>query len=117
MTEGCLKKTCKGGVWRSSIAREICCFNGKAFNPGSTISTATGPGCASAVLRCELEDGLAKTMLQDQSTCGGYATVEQVQEIKEMLEDYFAGKIYVSAGQHTYHHLVFLYNLVKGKHV
>merc|ERR1719233_843032 len=36
--EGCVKHTCKKGVWRPSIDRSTCCFNGEAFEFGNTIT-------------------------------------------------------------------------------
>merc|ERR1712168_157054 len=91
INEECLRKTCKRGVWRVSISQDVCCFNGKAFFPGTTISTAQHDGCSPAQLKCVLNDvGEAKTILDDKITCGKIATKEQLQEVTEMLDDYLS---------------------------
>ena len=85
-TEGCLKKSCKSGVWRASLSHDTCCYNGEAFQPETTITTLTD-GCVAAVLNCVREDDVAKTVFKINSTCGKYSTYGQVKEIKDMLED------------------------------
>ena len=88
LTEGCLKRTCKNGVWRTSLSQDSCCFNGKVFSPGSTITTTTF-----SVVRCVVKDGMVKTVVEDKPSCNKYATAEQV---LQMLENYFVGKSEIS---------------------
>ena len=83
-TEGCLKMTCKAGVWRSSLDASICCYNRQPYLPNTTI-TATEDGCATAVIYCTQEDDVATVVLQVENNCGEHSTVEQVQEIKHLL--------------------------------
>ena len=52
-TDGCLKLTCKNGVWRPSIDQTVCCYDGEAFTPGGIIIEKTGQdGCTISSIRC-----------------------------------------------------------------
>ena len=46
------------------------------------------------MVKCVVTDGMVKTVLEDKPSCSKYATAEQV---LEMLENYFAGKIEISS--------------------
>ena len=83
-TEGCLKMTCKAGVWRSSLDTSLCCYDKLPYLPNTTI-TASEDGCATAVIFCKQEDDVATAVLQVENTCGDHSTEEQVQELKHLL--------------------------------
>jgi len=87
MTEGCLQKTCKTGVWRTSLATNMCCHDRKAYNINTTISSSMSEdGCARANLDCvEETSDTAKIILTIKNYCSEYATQDQVQEIKDLL--------------------------------
>jgi len=87
MNEGCLQKTCKAGVWRTSLANNLCCHDRKAYNINTTISSSMSEdGCARANLDCvEETSGTAKIILSIKNYCAEYATKEQLQEIKDLI--------------------------------
>merc|ERR1712212_279308 len=64
--EGCVKHTCKKGVWRPSIDKSTCCFNGEAFEFGSRISTVDDD-CTAAYLECT--DNGIETVISISSHC------------------------------------------------
>jgi len=87
--EGCLLRTCKDKVWRSSLASNICCYDGKPYTINTTISyTMSEDGCAKAAIDCveETPDN-AKMVLSVKNYCEDYATKDQMEEIKEMMLD------------------------------
>jgi len=87
--EGCLLRTCKDKVWRSSLAPNICCSERKPYTINTTISsTMSEDGCAKAAIDCvEETPGNAKMVLSVKNYCEDYATKDQLEEIKEMLLD------------------------------
>eukprot|EP00091_Calanus_sinicus_P016788 TRINITY_DN36359_c0_g1_i1.p1 TRINITY_DN36359_c0_g1~~TRINITY_DN36359_c0_g1_i1.p1 ORF type:complete len:130 (-),score=28.24 TRINITY_DN36359_c0_g1_i1:52-441(-) len=90
-TEGCLKRTCKAEVWRTSLDAALCCYKGQPYRPNTTITTiTTDKGCAKAVLSCKLEDDVATVVLQAEKKCGDYSTVEHVEELKRLVVQYIA---------------------------
>merc|ERR1719427_2238603 len=55
-TEGCLKQTCKNGVWRPSLEETVCCYEREAFTPNTTITaTTTQDGCTTSSTECRLD--------------------------------------------------------------
>merc|ERR1711892_364719 len=88
MIDGCIRKTCKAGIWRPSMVKSLCCFNNEAIQPGSTISESTSSdGCIISTVQCVLQEhNTAKMVLKIDRTCGEPSTKEQFVEIKELLE-------------------------------
>jgi len=93
VTEGCLQRICKEGVWRTSLANNICCYERTAYTINTTISSSISEdGCVRAAIDCvEETPGIAKTMLSMENFCKNYATKEQVEEIKNLLVDQIEG--------------------------
>jgi len=87
--EGCLLRTCKDKVWRSSLASNICCYDGKPYTINTTISyTMSEDGCAKAAIDCvEETPGNTKMVLSVKNNCEDYATKDQQEDIKEMMVD------------------------------
>jgi len=87
ISEGCLLRTCKAGVWRTSLVGNLCCYERKAFTINTTISsTMSRNGCVKANIDCVEEiPGQAKIILSMKNYCEEYATEEQMEEIKELL--------------------------------
>jgi len=87
ISEGCLLRTCKAGVWRTSLVGNLCCYERKAFTINTTISsTMSRDGCVKADIDCVEEIlGQAKMILSIKNYCEEYATEEQMEEIKELL--------------------------------
>ena len=85
--EGCLLRTCKDKVWRSSLLSTICCYDRKPYTINTTISsTMSEDGCAKAVIDCvEETPGNAKMVLSVKNYCEDYATKDQLEDIKELL--------------------------------
>ena len=70
-TEGCLQSVCKDGVWRPSLANNLCCYEGTPYSINNTISSSMSEdGCARASLEC-VEDttGRAKIALNIKNNC------------------------------------------------
>merc|ERR1712179_284793 len=87
-TEGCVKHTCKKGVWRPSIDESTCCFNGETFNFGSTITTVDDDDrCTRTHLECT-PDGI-ETVITRASRCSPAKKI-QVNQIKDMLQQYIS---------------------------
>ena len=86
--EGCVKHTCKTGVWRPSIDKSTCCFNGEAFEFGSTITTVDDDDdCTTAHLECT-RDGI-ETVITRASRCSP-AKKMQVNHIKNLLKQHIS---------------------------
>merc|ERR1719193_1234348 len=87
LTEGCVQRTCKSNIWRSSVVSNKCCFNREVYSINTTISSSMSEdGCAKVALDCvEETPGLVKAMLSVKNYCEDYATENQLEEIKEML--------------------------------
>jgi len=82
--EGCVKHTCKKGVWRPSIDKSTCCFNGEAFEFGSRISTVDDD-CSTAYLECT-NNGI-ETVISISPHCSPAKKI-QVNQIKDMLKQH-----------------------------
>ena len=82
--EGCVKHTCKKGVWRPSIDKSTCCFNGEAFEFGSRISTVDDD-CITAYLECT-NNGI-ETVISISPHCSPAQKI-QVNEIKDLLKQH-----------------------------
>jgi len=93
VTEGCLQRICKAGVWRTSLANNICCYERTAYTINTTISSSMSEdGCVRAAIDCvEETPGIAKTILRMENFCKNYATKDQVEEIKNLLVNQIAG--------------------------
>jgi len=93
-TEGCLQRICKAGVWRTSLANTICCYERTAYTMNTTISSRMSEdGCVKAAIDCvEETPGIAKTILRVENFCKNYATKEQMEEIKKILVSQIEGK-------------------------
>ena len=93
MTEGCLQRICKAGVWRTSLANNLCCYERTAYNINTTISSSMSEdGCVRADIDCvEETPGTAKAVLNMENFCVEYATEEQVEEIKNILVNQIEG--------------------------
>merc|ERR1712055_337674 len=87
ISEGCLLRTCKAGVWRTSLAGNLCCYERTAYTINTTISSSMSKdGCVKADIDCVEEiPGQAKMILSMKNYCDGFATQEQMEEIKELL--------------------------------
>jgi len=85
---GCVRITCKGGVWRPSLDHSVCCYDGATYTSDNTVITTTtaADGCTVAQLVCTEE---AKTVVNIVSNCPRPATFQQVEEIKHILETHF----------------------------
>jgi len=88
ISEGCLLRTCKAGVWRTSLAGNLCCYERTAYTINTTISSSMSKdGCVKADIDCVEEiPGQAKMILSMKNYCEEFATQEQIEEIKELLE-------------------------------
>ena len=75
------------GVWRSSLAPDLCCYQGKAYSPGTIVSsTMSLDHCVKAGLECMEQMGETKLLLNMKNFCAEYATQEQVEDIKDLIE-------------------------------
>ena len=69
-TEGCLKQTCKNGVWRPSLEMTVCCFEREAFPPNTTITAiTTKDGCTKSSMECIPDGDKAKMVLKLENSC------------------------------------------------
>jgi len=82
--EGCVKHTCKKGVWRPSIDKSTCCFNGEAFEFGSRISTVDDD-CTTVYLECT-NNGI-ETVISISPHCSPAKKI-QVDQIKDLLKQH-----------------------------
>merc|ERR1712055_126676 len=87
ISEGCLLRTCKAGVWRTSLAGNLCCYERTAYTINTTISSSMSKdGCVKVDVDCVEEiPGQAKMILSMKNSCEEFATEEQIEEIKELL--------------------------------
>jgi len=86
-TEGCIRYTCKKGVWRTSLDTGLCCYEGVPYQPGERVVT-TKEGCSQATITC-LDQGNTPTLaLQVENMCGEVATRDQMDQLKDMVEDH-----------------------------
>merc|ERR1711970_1063265 len=86
-SEACLLRTCKTGVWRTTLAGNLCCYERTAYNINTTISSSMSKdGCVKVDIDCVEEiPGQAKMILRLRNYCEEFATEEQMEEIKELL--------------------------------
>merc|ERR1712212_1222407 len=82
--EGCVKHTCKTGVWRPRIDKSSCCFNGEAFEFGSRISTVDDD-CTTVYLECT-NNGIV-TVISISPHCSPAKKI-QVNQIKDLLKQH-----------------------------
>jgi len=87
ISEGCLLRTCKAGVWRTSLAGNLCCYERTAYTINTTISSSMSKdGCVKVDIDCVEEiPGQAKMILSMKNYCEEFATQEQIGEIKDLL--------------------------------
>jgi len=87
ISEGCLLRTCKAGVWRTSLAGNLCCYERTAYTINTTISSSMSKdGCVKVDIDCVEEiPGQAKMILSMKNYCEEFATQEQIEEIKDLL--------------------------------
>jgi len=87
-TEGCVRHTCKKGVWRVSLDLLQCCYHGESFSPNSMIfSTTTSDGSSKATINCLLKGDTAEMVLTVENL-NKPASKHDVEEFKRMLESY-----------------------------
>jgi len=70
------------------MVTNMCCFDKKAYNPNTTISSKISvDGCIKAALDCveDTSNGNAKIELSMKNYCEDFATKDQVEEIRNML--------------------------------
>ena len=87
---GCIIQTCKSGVWRPSLDKTVCCFNGEPFQFGSRITTInSSDNCTTTTLECE-EDGIKTRIDQNRGKagCSGPASKKEIREMKCMLKEH-----------------------------
>merc|ERR1719250_166646 len=87
VTEGCLQRICKAGVWRTSLASNLCCYDNTAYTINTTISSSMSEDmCVRTTIDCvEETQDQAKMILTMKNYCEKYATQEQMEEIKSLL--------------------------------
>merc|ERR1712179_118449 len=87
-SEGCLLRSCKAGVRRTSLAGNLCCYEGTAYTINTTISSSMSKDeCVKVDIDCVEEiPGQAKMILGMRNSCDEFVTQEQLEEIKESLE-------------------------------
>jgi len=89
-TEGCLKKECKGGVWRVSLDTTVCCYDGKDYSPNTIVSTTMSKDhCVRATMECKEDRGEGRLELSVKNLCADYATWEQVADLENLVENFF----------------------------
>jgi len=81
--EGCLKHTCKKGVWRVSLDHSECCYEGASYPPGTTITTHN-EGSAEASIQCVLNGDTAQIVLQAFHGAR-VASKKDLEEVKQLL--------------------------------
>ena len=82
--EGCLRETCKAGVWRHSLDPTVCCYDRRPHEVDTVITSSTSTdGCTITEVACTKD---AKTLLHTRNSCPRLATFEQVEEIKTLIE-------------------------------
>jgi len=87
ITEGCLQRVCKGGVWRTSLVRSSCCYERVAYPVNTTIiSTMSEDQCVRATVKCvQGEHDNVKVVMKVENNCADYATKDQMNDIKDLL--------------------------------
>jgi len=90
-TEGCLKKTCKTSVWRTSMDESLCCYDREPYQKNTTI-TVTEDGCIKATIECVEDGDKAMMILHTENYCVDHSTVEQVEDIKQLLIEHMDQK-------------------------
>jgi len=93
VSEGCIKQTCKKGIWRSALDSTVCCYDGESYAIGSSLPTVlSDDGCGAVDHQCVLDDGQAVLQLHVENRCSGYATQDQARELKSLVEEYLSKK-------------------------
>eukprot|EP00092_Neocalanus_flemingeri_P010981 GFUD01011824.1.p1 GENE.GFUD01011824.1~~GFUD01011824.1.p1 ORF type:complete len:447 (+),score=101.01 GFUD01011824.1:59-1399(+) len=100
-TEGCIRQTCKDGVWMATLEKTVCCYEREAVTPNKNIITTTSQdGCTTTTLDCTLDDGQAKMVFSAENSCPKPATENQIEELTQMLEEH-AKTNHCSCGSRT----------------
>merc|ERR1719153_491283 len=93
VSEGCIKQTCKKGIWRTALDSTVCCYEGESYAIGSSLPTVlSDDGCGAVDHQCVLDDGQAVLQLHVENRCSGYATQDQARELKSLVEEYLSKK-------------------------
>ena len=86
-TEDCIKYTCKKSVWRPSMDKDVCCYQGVAFR--SFIANITQDGCTTS-LWCK-HDGNQANMEYVTKCENGMEKIKQTIAKIEKRTDYLLG--------------------------
>ena len=93
LLEGCVLKTCKNMLWVESLNNLVCCYEGKPYNPGSSLPILmSDDGCGAAHHQCVLQDDQAVLLLSVENRCSGYATQDQARELKYLVKEFMRTK-------------------------
>eukprot|EP00092_Neocalanus_flemingeri_P017335 GFUD01018750.1.p1 GENE.GFUD01018750.1~~GFUD01018750.1.p1 ORF type:complete len:194 (-),score=32.26 GFUD01018750.1:135-716(-) len=85
--EGCLRITCKNGVWRPSLEETVCCYQRQAYTPHTIITATTAQdGCTTSSIECRLDSGNAKMIVQVENSCP-IASQDQFEGLQDMLKE------------------------------
>ena len=107
MTEECLIKKCKDGVWRTSLNPTVCCYERKAHPPNTIVSTAMSEDlCVKASLECKENGGEARLELSMKNFCAQYVTQHEVEEIKNLVEKTFLKDCKTDSSEQTSNQLL-----------
>ena len=53
VTVGCLQRTCKDNLWRTTLAENLCCYERRGYTINTTISSIMSKdGCVMAAIDC-----------------------------------------------------------------
>merc|ERR1719186_767050 len=86
-TLGCIKETCKSGVWRASLDETVCCYEGEGYGPGEQI-TSVDDGCMTTKVFCVADELMAKLNVEVENNCLKIDIIEEkVQKIEENVDD------------------------------
>merc|ERR1711892_1003825 len=86
-TEGCLKQTCKNGVWRPSLEETVCCYEREAFTLHTTITaTTTQDGCTTSSIECRLDGNKAKMVFQVENNCPKHLMENQMDALEGKVD-------------------------------
>jgi len=85
-TEGCIKQTCKNGIWRPSLEETGCCYEGEAFPPNSIITAVIAEdGCTRTTIECRPDGNKAKMVLNVENNCPAPLVVNSLDELEGMI--------------------------------
>lgn len=89
--DGCIRHTCKKGVWRVSLNLAQCCYQGKPFQTNSEISATTASdGSSKATINCVLNGNTAEMVLTVENFSKP-ASTKDVEDFKSLLDSYRTG--------------------------